>query len=133
MAGERVITLRFKEENLVDMELYYSLEQEKKELGLSTPVYVKDILRRHVESVPKEESMNIEIDNCLERIQDMVHEELASFRNTITEMLTRMTKPVFDSTKEAVDRGRIIEKEELLPEYCEELPEGLDSILEQFL
>ena len=33
MLDERVITLRFKEENFLDMELYQSLEKEKKEMG----------------------------------------------------------------------------------------------------
>ena len=35
MADERIITLRFKGENHLDMELYQSLKREKKELGLS--------------------------------------------------------------------------------------------------
>ena len=51
MLDERVITLRFKEENFLDMELYQSLEKEKKEMGLSMPVYVKEILRQHFENI----------------------------------------------------------------------------------
>ena len=45
MSDDRIITLRFKPENVPDMELYRELEAEKKRLGLSMPVYVKDILQ----------------------------------------------------------------------------------------
>ena len=47
MADDRVITLRFKSESVLDM--YRKLEMEKEQLGLSMPVYVKSILWRHLE------------------------------------------------------------------------------------
>ena len=89
MLDERVITLRFKEENFLDMELYQSLEKEKKEMGLSMPVYVKEILRQHFENI-QQERMNGDLNRCLERMQNMVHEEFVSLNDTITGMIARI-------------------------------------------
>ena len=132
MADERVITLRFKEENFLDMELYQSLEKEKKELGLSMPAYVKDILYQHFENIQKERT-NGEINRCLERMQNMVHEEFVSLNDTITGMLARIPEASSSNIRRTAYEGISMEKGELLPEYSEELPEGMEGVLEQFI
>ena len=133
MADERVITLRFKEENFPDMELYHSLEKEKRELGFSMPVYVKDILRRHFEGRKKEQK-EIEINSYLEQMQNIVHEELSSLNAMIVEMAGGMSMTYSDSAKKTTYEDISNNKdEEILPKYSEELPEGMDSILEQFM
>ena len=73
MSDDRIITLRFKPENVPDMELYRELEAEKKRLGLSMPVYVKDILQQHFK-----DGERMWTDGCMERIREIVHGELAS-------------------------------------------------------
>lgn len=132
MAEERVLTLRFKEENFLDMELYQSLEREKKELGLSMPAYVKEILRQHFESIQQERT-NEELNRYLERMQDMVHKEIISMSDTITGMISRMPEICSNHPKKAAYGEILTEKEEILPEYSEELPEGMEGILEQFM
>ena len=132
MADERVITLRFKEENFLDMELYQSLEKEKKELGLSMPAYVKDILYQHFENIQKERADG-EINRCLERMQNMVHEEFVSLNDTITGMIARIPEASASNIRRTAYEGISMENEEILPEYSEELPEGIEGVLEQFI
>ncbi|MCI9622716.1 MAG: hypothetical protein HFI23_05225 [Lachnospiraceae bacterium] len=132
MLDERVITLRFKEENFLDMELYQSLEKEKKEMGLSMPVYVKEILRQHFENI-QQERMNGDLNRCLERMQNMVHEEFVSLNDTITGMIARIPEISSSNIRRTAYEGISLEKEEILPEYSEELPEGMEGVLEQFI
>lgn len=132
MADERVITLRFKEENFLDMELYQSLEKEKKELGLSMPVYVKEILRQHFENI-QQERMNGDLNRCLERMQNIVHEEIVSLNDTITGVIARIPETSAGSIRRTAYEGISMENEEILPEYSEELPEGMEGVLEQFI
>lgn len=132
MADERVITLRFKEENFLDMELYQSLEKEKKELGLSMPAYVKEILHQHFENI-QQERMNGDLNRCLERMQNMVHEEFVTLNDTITGIIARIPEISSGNIKGAAYKGISLEKEEILPEYSEELPEGMEGVLEQFI
>ena len=132
MPDERVITLRFKEENFLDMELYQSLEKEKKEMGLSMPVYVKEILRQHFENI-QQERMNGDLNRCLERMQNMVHEEFVSLNDTITGMIARIPEISSSNIRRTAYEGISLEKEEILPEYSEELPEGMEGVLEQFI
>lgn len=132
MADERVITLRFKEENFLDMELYQSLEKEKNELGLSMPAYVKEILRQNFENI-QQERMNEEVNRCLERMQNMVHEEFVSLNDTITGMIARIPEISSGNIRRTAYEGISLEKEEILPEYSEELPEGMEGVLEQFI
>ena len=132
MADERVITLRFKEENFLDMELYQSLEKEKKEMGLSMPAYVKEILHQHFENI-QQERMNGDLNRCLERMQNMVHEEFVSLNDTITGMIARIPEISSGNIRRTADEGVSLEKEEILPEYSEELPEGMEDVLEQFI
>lgn len=132
MADERVITLRFKEENFLDMELYQSLEKEKKELGLSMPAYVKEILRQHFENI-QQERMNGDLNRCLERMQNMVHEEFVSLNDTITGMIARIPEASASNIRRTAYEGISMENEEILPEYSEELPEGMEGVLEQFI
>lgn len=132
MLDEGVITLRFKEENFLDMELYQSLEKEKKEMGLSMPVYVKEILRQHFENI-QQERMNGDLNRCLERMQNMVHEEFVSLNDTITGMIARIPEISSSNIRRTAYEGISLEKEEILPEYSEELPEGMEGVLEQFI
>ena len=132
MLDERVITLRVKEEHFLDMELYQSLEKEKKEMGLSMPVYVKEILRQHFENI-QQERMNGDLNRCLERMQNMVHEEFVSLNDTITGMIARIPEISSSNIRRTAYEGISLEKEEILPEYSEELPEGMEGVLEQFI
>lgn len=132
MADERVITLRFKEENFLDMELYQGLEKEKKELGLSMPAYVKEILHQHFENI-QQERMNGDLNRCLERMQNMVHEEFVSLNDTITGMIARIPEISSSNIRRTAYEGVSLQKEEILPEYSEELPEGMEGVLEQFI
>lgn len=132
MADERVITLRFKEENFLDMELYQSIEKEKKELGLSMPAYVKEILHQHFENI-QQERMNGDLNRCLERMQNMVREEFVSLNDTITGMIARMPEASASNIRRTAYEGISMENEEILPEYSEELPEGMEGVLEQFI
>ena len=88
MADERIITLRFKGENHLDMELYQSLKREKKELGLSMPAYVKEILRQHFENIRKE-GMDGELNRCLEQMQNIVQEELVALKEMAAEAMVQ--------------------------------------------
>ena len=131
MADERIITLRFKGENHLDMELYQSLKREKKELGLSMPAYVKEILRQHFENIRKE-GMDGELNRCLEQMQNIVQEELAALKEMVAEAMVGMSE--FSPKNPKTDyKGISMEKEEILPEYSEELPKDMESVLEQFM
>lgn len=76
MADDRIITLRFKTGNALDTELYRKLETEKRELGLSMPVYVKEIMRRHFES--GEGNADSVADIVVGQVQKVIREEMAS-------------------------------------------------------
>ena len=131
MADERIITLRFKGENHLDMELCQSLKREKKELGLSMPAYVKEILRQHFENIRKE-GMDGELNRCLEQMQNIVQEELAALKEMVAEAMAGMSE--FSPKNPKTDyEGISMEKEEILPEYSEELPKDMESVLEQFM
>lgn len=132
MTDDRIITLRFKAENSVDMELYRNLEKEKKEKGLSMPVYVKDVLRGHFERRQREKD-DAEMDMCMGRIQNIVREELASLSAVIVGTIVRMVGNPIDSTNAATCGRQPTEGKDILPEYSDEFPEGLDSVLDQFM
>ena len=96
------------------------------------PAYVKEILRQHFENIQRER-INGELNRYMERIQNMVHEEIASLNDMITGMIARIPETSSNNIRRAVCEGICMEKEEVLPEYSEELPEGMESILEQFM
>lgn len=132
MAEDRIITLRFKAGNSMDRELYQKLEQEKENLGLSMPVYVKEILRRRFEN-RQDECAGMTQNPCFTRLQELMHEEFASLRAVLMRMLTHTSEGGFEPVSGAIGKDSSSEKEDALPEYSDELPEGVDSILEQFL
>ena len=132
MVVKRVITLRFKEENYLDMELYQNLKREKKELGLSMPAYVKEILRQHFENAQKE-GMDVELNRCLEQMRNIVQEELVALKEMVAEAMVGMSELSPKNSKRTGYEGISMEKEEMLPEYSEELPKDMESVLEQFM
>lgn len=132
MADERVITLRFKEGNSVDMELHQKLEQEKRELGISMPVYVKDVLRQYFEDNRKEKNAD-NVNKCLEQIRGIIREELSSLSAVIVGTMIRMIGNPAENIRRVDSEEQTVERESILPECSDELPEGLNSVLEQFL
>lgn len=135
MADDRVITLRFKPESVPDMELYRKLEAEKKRLGLSMPIYVKDVLRKSFEDGGRIRT-GAGMDAYMEQMREVVCGELFSWNAAFTEKLERIAEGFPNGTKEAGgtgEEGALSEKEVILPEYSEEFPEGLEDILEKFL
>ena len=96
------------------------------------PVYVKEILRQHFENI-QQERMNGDLNRCLERMQNMVHEEFVSLNDTITGMIARIPEISSSNIRRTAYEGISLEKEEILPEYSEELPEGMEGVLEQFI
>ena len=127
MADERVITLRFKPECVPDMELYSRLEAEKRRIGLSMPVYVKGILRRHFEDSGKV-CEHAEAGICMEQVRGIVHEELASQSAALAGMIERMAESLPGGLqKERKPSG------EALPGYSDRFPEGLNGVLEKFM
>lgn len=88
MAEDRIITLRFKAGNSMERELYQKLEQEKENLGLSMPVYVKEVLRRRFEN-RQDECIGTMQNPCFTRLQELMHEEFASLRAVLMRMLTQ--------------------------------------------
>ncbi len=127
MADERVVTLRFKPGSVPDMELYSKLEAEKKRLGLSMPIYVKDILRQYFESQAKAWT-DAGADVCMERMREIVHEELASQSTVLA--------GIFEKAAESLPKGSQKTGElssEALPGYSDRFPEGLNGILEKFM
>lgn len=63
----------------------------------------------------------------------MVHKEIISLSDTITGMISRMPEICSNYPKKVAYGEILTEKEEILPEYSEELPEGMEGILEQFM
>lgn len=127
MADDRIITLRFKPECMPYMELYGRLEAEKKRLGLSMPVYVKDILRQHFEDSGRMWG-HAETDTCMEQVRGIVQEELASQSIAFAGMLERMAESLPGGPqKKAEPQG------EALPGYSDRFPEGLNGVLEKFM
>ena len=124
MSDDRIITLRFKPENVPDMELYRELEAEKKRLGLSMPVYVKDILQQHFK-----DGERMWTDGWMERIREIVHGELASQNAVFAGQLEKIAAGIPGGIK---NTGQPPE-EETLPEYSDDFPEGLNGVLEKFM
>lgn len=110
------------------MEIRDMLEEGKKERGLSMPVYVKGILRKHFGG--REHGMGIDagMDACMERLREIVHGELASQSDMIAGMLERITE------------GQIIEQAEqnirqALQDYRKHTTqtEALDDVSDTFI
>lgn len=133
MTGDRVITLRFQERKAVDMELYRMLEEGRKGMGLSMPVYVKGILRQHFDGRGHGMGTDAGMDACMERLREIVHGELASQSDVIAGMLEKIAEGF---PKEAGRAGKtcgLQEGDETLPGYSDSFPEGFDSVLEKFM
>ncbi len=131
MAGDRVITLRFKPESVPDMELYRELEAEKNRLGLSMPVYVKGILGRHFEGMGGGWK-DAGTDGCMEQIREIVHGEIAAHSAAVTGTLERIAEGLPNGIGNVIQE-RLPGSEEALPEYSGDFPEGLNGVLEKFL
>ncbi len=131
MADDRIITLRFKPESVPDMELYRNLEMEKKRLGLSMPAYVKNALRQNFEGRERIWTDG-SVDVCMERIQEIVHGELALHSAAVSEMLAKMTGGAANGIGKA-EWGKTPDQGEMLPEYSDNFPEGLNGVLEKFM
>jgi hypothetical protein len=139
MTDGKIITLRFKPENALDMELYRELECEKNCLGLSMPACVKNILQEHFKKNPGGDMENgmvwvrkEELDEYMQRIQGMVREELVSLSSVLLATLVRMNGTAGED--DAANPGMILKKpagqpEDNLPEYSDELPDGFDDVL----
>lgn len=131
MADDRIITLRFKTGNAPDTELYRKLETEKRELGLSMPVYVKEILRRHFES--GEGNADSVADIVVGRVQKVIREEMVSLGAVLVGTLVKMAgNPLENVGKSGFPVREPDEAENRLPGYSDEFPEGLNSVLDQF-
>ena len=130
MGEDRVITLRFQERKAMDMVLYQRLEGEKKELGLSMPVYVKGILQQHFGD---RERMGAGTDACMERIQELVHGELVSQSAVLAGTLEKIAERFAERIKSKAQAGESLESGEILPEYSDSFPEGFDGVLEKFM
>ena len=140
MADDKIITLRFKQENVLDMELYRELECEKNCLGLSMPAYVKGVLQEHFKNKasgkPEEDiiwMLKDELDQYLHQVKGVVREELMSLSSVLLATLVRMNGVNTDgilinsdlTAKEATEE----DSKDNLPEYSDELPEGFDDVL----
>lgn len=131
MADDRIITLRFKTGNALDTELYRKLETEKRELGLSMPVYVKEILRRHFESGERNADGGADI--VVGRVQKVIRKEMASLGAVLAGTLVRMAGNSLENTgKSDLPLREPDEAENRLPGYSDEFPEGLNGVLDQF-
>lgn len=139
MADDKIITLRFKQENVLDMELYRELECEKNCLGLSMPAYVKGVLQEHFKNKASEKPeediiwmLKDEFDQYLQQVQGVVREELMSLSSVLLATLVRMNGV---NTDDIVVNSDLTAKESTedskdnLPEYSDELPEGFDDVL----
>ena len=92
---------------------------------------MKEILRQHFENIRKE-GMDGELNRCLEQMQNIVQEELAALKEMVAEAMVGMSE--FSPKNPKTDyEGISMEKEEILPEYSEELPKDMESVLEQFM
>lgn len=140
MADDKIITLRFKSENVLEMELYRELENEKNVLGLSMPVYVKGILQEHFEhkSSGKIENeilweMKDELRQYLKEIQSMVRSELVSLNSALLKTFVRMNETNATSISDIIVSKSTEELEGNLPKISDELPDGFDDILGKFM
>lgn len=131
MADDKIITLRFKTGSVPDMELYRELEAEKKSLGLSMPVYVKDILGQHFEGKGRMRADG-GTDMCMERIREIVHGELASHSAVMIGIIEKMAGELPNGIGKT-EQEKTPEREETLPEYSDYFPEGLYGVLEKFM
>ena len=140
MADDKIITLRFKQENVLDMKLYRELECEKNCLGLSMPAYVKGVLQEHFKNKASEKPeediiwmLKDELDQYLHQVKGVVREELMSLSSVLLATLVRMNGVNTDgilinsdlTAKEATEE----DSKDNLPEYSDELPEGFDDVL----
>lgn len=140
MADDKIITLRFKQENVLDMELYRELECEKNCLGLSMPAYVKGVLQEHfknkVSGKPEEDiiwMLKDELDQYLHQVQGVVREELMSLSSVLLATLVRMngvnTDDILINSDLTAKESTEEDSKDNLPEYSDELPEGFDDVL----
>lgn len=131
MEEDKIITLRFKPGNVPDMELYKALAAEKESLGLSMPVYVKNILNRHFEG-RRQAWLDGGADVCIERIREVVHGELASHSSVIVGIMEKLAGKLPDGI-EKTEEIKMQEEEKSLPAYSDNFPEGLYGVLEKFM
>ena len=140
MADDKIITLRFKQENVLDMELYRELECEKNCLGLSMPAYVKGVLQEHLKNKasgkPEEDiiwMLKDELDQYLHQVQGVVREELMSLSSVLLATLVRMngvnTDDILINSDLTAKESTEEDSKDNLPEYSDELPEGFDDVL----
>ena len=140
MADDKIITLRFKQENVLDMELYRELECEKNCLGLSMPAYVKGVLQEHLKNKasgkPEEDiiwMLKDELDQYLHQVQGVVREELMSLSSVLLATLVRMngvnTDGILINSDLTAKESTEEDSKDNLPEYSDELPEGFDDVL----
>lgn len=140
MADDKIITLRFKQENVLDMELYRELECEKNCLGLSMPAYVKGVLQEHFKNKasgkPEEDiiwMLKDELDQYLHQVKGVVREELMSLSSVLLATLVRMngvnTDDILINSDLTAKESTEEDSKDNLPEYSDELPEGFDDVL----
>lgn len=139
MADDKIITLRFKQENVLDMELYRELECEKNCLGLSMPAYVKGVLQEHFKNKASEKPeediiwmLKDELDQYLQQVQGVVREELMSLSSVLLATLVRMNGVNTDDivvNSDLTAKASTEDSKDNLPEYSDELPEGFDDVL----
>lgn len=140
MADDKIITLRFKQENVLDMELYRELECEKNCLGLSMPAYVKGVLQEHLKNKasgkPEEDiiwMLKDELDQYLHQVKGVVREELMSLSSVLLATLVRMngvnTDDILINSDLTAKESTEEDSKDNLPEYSDELPEGFDDVL----
>jgi hypothetical protein len=139
MNEDKIITLRFKQGNAQDMELYRELECEKNCLGMSMPAYIKGVLNEHFAKKPSgkmEEDLlwllKDEMEQQQKNIQGMMREELMSLSSILLATLVRMNGT--DTSENITNPDRTIHKstedsKDNLPEYSDELPDGFDDVL----
>ncbi|MGN0413931.1 MAG: hypothetical protein ACI4FX_00390 [Agathobacter sp.] len=140
MADDKIITLRFKQENVLDMKLYRELECEKNCLGLSMPTYVKGVLQEHFKNKASEKPeediiwmLKDELDQYLHQGQGVVREELMSLSSVLLATLVRMngvkTDDILINSDLTAKESTEEDSKDNLPEYSDELPEGFDDVL----
>ena len=68
----------------------------------------------------------------MERIREIVHGELALHSAAVSEMLAKMTGGAANGIGKA-EWGETPDQGEMLPEYSDNFPEGLNGVLEKFM
>lgn len=131
MGEDKVITLRFKEGNVPDMELYRALSEEKESLGLSMPAHVKSILGRHFAGGGDVHADGC-IETCMERMREVVRGELASHGAFVAGIMEKLAGEL-PSSGEKTEGAKEQEGGTSLPAYSEDFPEGLYGVLEKFI